>query len=321
MLGGRRRFEHAHRSPFVSLQTATMSLLFAKHANSADRLHVDAYRPEMKGSVVCPACEGALVAKCGGVMVHHYAHRKTCTVEGSRTEAMGEWHLSWQNLCLPEYQEITKTRMIDGRPVTCRSDIVTSDGGTIEIQHSNISAEKMWRREECHENMIWVVDARTSRPVRDCEGCKSLSCTQEHSPVRTRVESQQGWVIFEVMCGGLAFPFAARKPVYLDTVFGLYRLRQKLYKTNFLATRIHAGHFFDEHFKNISHEAPAVLATKYEATCRSRGARERLVLEERDDQIFIRGEDTYRHYDTFHDCRFRWNKRSKCWSVYDDREQ
>ncbi len=42
---------------------------------------------------VCPHCRGELIAKCGSLVVHHWAHREGSECEYSR--GMTQWHYDW----------------------------------------------------------------------------------------------------------------------------------------------------------------------------------------------------------------------------------
>lgn len=45
------------------------------------------------GSAVCPHCGGVLTAKCGAIVVHHWAHRKVRDCVYAR--GMTQWHYDW----------------------------------------------------------------------------------------------------------------------------------------------------------------------------------------------------------------------------------
>lgn len=97
----------------------------------------------------CPACKARVVAKCGEIITHHWAH--ACGSEcDSWFEPIGAWHLSWQSLWPEDCREV-----VIGRH---RADVLTPGGTVIEFQHSTISTEEIREREEFYESMVWLFD-------------------------------------------------------------------------------------------------------------------------------------------------------------------
>lgn len=56
-----------------------------------------------KGRGTCPCCAGLLIAKCGQINAHHWAH-EAC----GDCDACGPWHLWWQGLVRREFVEVVK---------------------------------------------------------------------------------------------------------------------------------------------------------------------------------------------------------------------
>ena len=104
----------------------------------------------------CPACSSEMIAKCGEIYAHHWAHkgRRNCD---AWWENETEWHRAWKNLFPTDWQEIVH-RADDGEKHI--ADVQTEDGWTIEFQHSLIKPEERVSREEFYEKMIWVVDGK-----------------------------------------------------------------------------------------------------------------------------------------------------------------
>jgi len=102
------------------------------------------------GRGTCPVCDGPVIAKCGQINTHHWAHesREDCD---AWSEPIGPWHLWWQNLVHPDCMEV-------GRGPH-RADIVGNGGVVVELQHSPISAEDIAAREAHYGNMVWLFDA------------------------------------------------------------------------------------------------------------------------------------------------------------------
>jgi hypothetical protein len=106
-------------------------------------------------SGLCPGCLQPVIAKCGNVRIHHWAHRskKMCD---SWWEPETEWHRSWKN-CFPnDWQEVFLPDQETGEKHI--ADIRTRHGIVIEFQHSHIEPQERIKREKFYKNMVWVVD-------------------------------------------------------------------------------------------------------------------------------------------------------------------
>lgn len=107
----------------------------------------------LKGT--CPVCGSDVIAKCGDVKVHHWAHK------GSRNcdpwwENETEWHRAWKDNFDTNWQEIILLDQITGEKHI--ADVRTAHGLVIEFQHSHIEPYERKKREDFYKNMIWVVD-------------------------------------------------------------------------------------------------------------------------------------------------------------------
>jgi len=106
--------------------------------------------PFPKGRGVCPCCGGLLIAKCGKLVTHHWAHESKVDCD-TWSEPIGPWHLWWQGLVRPEAIEVVRG---------ChRADVVGNDGIVVELQHSSISPGDIEAREAFYGDMIWLFDA------------------------------------------------------------------------------------------------------------------------------------------------------------------
>jgi hypothetical protein len=106
--------------------------------------------PFPKGRGTCPCCGGLLIAKCGQINAHHWAHESRDDCD-TWSESIGPWHLWWQNLVRPAFVEVVRGQH--------RADIAGNGGVVVELQHSFISAEEIAAREAFYGNMIWLFDA------------------------------------------------------------------------------------------------------------------------------------------------------------------
>lgn len=105
------------------------------------------------GRAICPFCKGVVIAKCGEIVHHHWAHQsnKKCD-EWHDVES--DWHLKWKSQFSKEYVEVT----IEKNDKRHRADIIGYQGIVIELQHSPISTVVIREREMFYENMVWVFD-------------------------------------------------------------------------------------------------------------------------------------------------------------------
>lgn len=104
---------------------------------------------------ICPGCGSELIAKCGDIKLHHWAHK------GNRNcdpwwEHETEWHRLWKNNFPKKWQEVI---LHDGQTGEKHiADTRTTHGLIIEFQHSHIDPQERAKRERFYKNMVWVVD-------------------------------------------------------------------------------------------------------------------------------------------------------------------
>ena len=95
----------------------------------------------------CPACGGDLIAKCGEIVCHHWAHKTADCDPWSEPET--DWHVGWKN-CFPvECQEVVYGDH--------RADVMVGMHA-IEFQHSPISPSGIRDREDHYDQLTWVID-------------------------------------------------------------------------------------------------------------------------------------------------------------------
>jgi len=103
----------------------------------------------------CPVCGSELIAKCGNIKLHHWAHK------GNRIcdpwwENETEWHRLWKNNFPVDWQEVILHDEQTGEKHI--ADIRTTHGLVIEFQHSHLKPEERISRESFYKNIVWVVD-------------------------------------------------------------------------------------------------------------------------------------------------------------------
>ena len=117
------------------------------------------HRPEKGLKGKCPFCEEEVVAKCGQIKTHHWAHLANSNCQYK--ENKGEWHRQWQEKFDDNWQEILMINQENGEKNI--ADIKTPSGLVIEFQHSHIEIAEREAREKFYKNMVWVVDATQSK--------------------------------------------------------------------------------------------------------------------------------------------------------------
>lgn len=121
----------------------------------------------IKGSKgFCPICESELVARCGDVKIHHWAHK------GNRNcdpwwENETDWHRSWKNNFPIKWQEVVHFANNGEKHI---ADVKTPNGWIIEFQHSYLNPDERRARNNFYGKLIWVVDG--TRLKRDSEKFK-----------------------------------------------------------------------------------------------------------------------------------------------------
>lgn len=109
-----------------------------------------------KGAVgLCEVCGNEVIAKCGVIKIHHWAHKSLIECD-SWWENETIWHRNWKNLFPIEWQEVTHKDVITGE--IHRADIKTDFNLIIELQNSPISIDEQVSRETFYENMIWIIN-------------------------------------------------------------------------------------------------------------------------------------------------------------------
>lgn len=106
--------------------------------------------PTKGAKALCPICESQVIAKCGVIVVHHWAHEAGCDCD-PWFEPETEWHRAWKSLFPLEWVEIPCGEH--------RADVLTDRGIVVELQNSSISPDEIRAREKCYRRMVWVVNA------------------------------------------------------------------------------------------------------------------------------------------------------------------
>jgi hypothetical protein len=109
--------------------------------------------PGLKGH--CPGCAAPMVAKCGELRMHHWAHQNRPVCD-DWWEPETVWHRQWKNQFPESWQENFLTDELTGEKHI--ADVLTDYGFVLEFQHSHITPEERRSRENFYKNMVWVID-------------------------------------------------------------------------------------------------------------------------------------------------------------------
>lgn len=105
----------------------------------------------MRGiDATCPLCSCRMIAKCGAINVHHWAHEADDCDPWYEPETA--WHRYWKSLLPDDRTEVSRAGH--------RADIVRRDGTVVELQHSPMSVCDIAARESAYGKMVWLFDGR-----------------------------------------------------------------------------------------------------------------------------------------------------------------
>lgn len=102
-------------------------------------------------TATCPNCGETVIAKCGKIIVWHWAHQARPDCD-QWFEPETYWHRSWKSLYGKTEVVITKGAE------SHRADAITKYGVVVELQHSSISPIEIREREKFYGQMVWVFD-------------------------------------------------------------------------------------------------------------------------------------------------------------------
>lgn len=104
----------------------------------------------------CPVCKSEVCLRDGGINVAHFAHLsfKNCD---DFTSDMSEWHRIWQSMFPLKNRE----HILRDENEIHRADVCCY-GTVIEFQHSSITSEEFWRRNDFYTRLgykvVWIFD-------------------------------------------------------------------------------------------------------------------------------------------------------------------
>ena len=131
----------------------------------------------------CPVCGSPVMARCGEVRGHHWAHVKGMDCADTwNTGKETDWHLGWKNKFPEEWQErILKDTTTGEKHI---ADVLTDKNLVVEFQHSPIQPDERRARETFYTSegrrMVWVVDGRSKISRAKIESCFSYCCSRRN---------------------------------------------------------------------------------------------------------------------------------------------
>lgn len=155
-----------------------------------------------KGRGKCPACDGAVTAKCGQFVVWHLAHDALASCD-RWAEPETPWHRAWKNRFPEAWQEVVG---FDDALTECHiADVKTADGLVLEFQRSTIEPDEVEARERFHGRMVWIID-----------GSRNAFDAINFSNMRSKI-GDNGLANFEWFSRSkLFYRWQRTKPVFID---------------------------------------------------------------------------------------------------------
>lgn len=119
------------------------------------RLNGERVKPKshLKG-VSCPKCGTELIAKCGEIRAHHWAHKNKLQCD-DWMEDDNEWRDSWLNEFEEDWQEV----LIERAGVQHFADVETEKKTIILLHQSRLTPEIIREREDFYQTPVWIFNA------------------------------------------------------------------------------------------------------------------------------------------------------------------
>jgi hypothetical protein len=135
-------------------------------------------------SGICPGCGQAMTPKCGGLRIHHWAHKGIRSCD-PWWEPETPWHRAWKAQFSTAWQEVILRGKNGEKHI---ADVRTEHGLVLEFQHSAIAPLERQSREAFYRNMVWIVDGtrRKREMPRFEQGRRSLQVSAWRGVYTTR---------------------------------------------------------------------------------------------------------------------------------------
>lgn len=109
-----------------------------------------------KAQGICFCCDKEMVAKCGEIKIHHWAHKRLEECD-HWWENETEWHRKWKDRFPEDWQEVVRRDLQTGQKHIADvynpyKDLV------VEFQNSPIKGHEIQAREKYYKRMLWVLN-------------------------------------------------------------------------------------------------------------------------------------------------------------------
>ena len=179
---------------------------------------------------VCPSCGSELIAKCGEVYAHYWAHKKKCVDHWWENET--EWHRNWKNEFPNEWQEIIQYDESGEKHI---ADVKTKTGWTIEFQHSFIESEERNSRDNFYNKLIWVVDgARRKTDIKQFQNLLNEAIFIADEPSVSKVDYPEEYRLIREWGYSKSLVLVDFGNSSIDELWLIYPLNNAIYVSSFL---------------------------------------------------------------------------------------
>lgn len=212
-----------------------MSLLTGMY--TGQKIHIENYDKNIHlNDIICFGCKNKIIAKKGNINIHHFAHSiDTKCIIIRDSDCKTPWHILWQNIAKPEYLE----KIIINDEKMHIADIVNDENLIIEIQHSNLSVDKIQSRELFYNHMIWILDG-TDKINKD-----NNTCSEKCSNYFTTSNN------FDIIKVSPRFWNFMKKKKFIDVGTGLYEIITQCSNNFYICKFIEYEDFLNKYYKNI----------------------------------------------------------------------
>lgn len=149
-------------------------------------------KPKMEAS--CAFCGAKVISKCGDIKLWHWAHysKRDCDVWW---ENETEWHRNWKAKFPVEWQEVIHFAEDGEKHI---ADVKTRHNCILEFQHSFITNEERFSRNNFYKNLVWIVDGLRRKRDKD-QFFKALKDGVQviASPVLVKIYSDESRLVQE----------------------------------------------------------------------------------------------------------------------------
>lgn len=113
--------------------------------------------PHQKGAV-CPLCLSEVVARCGEINVHHWAHKK-----GAHCDVWCEPDSEWRHKWLDSFSGCRIEQKLEIGKEKHFIDVQTEFGTNILLRRGRIKEAELAKMEDFFPSLVWIVDLGSAK--------------------------------------------------------------------------------------------------------------------------------------------------------------